>query len=109
VEEGPDGSAILICPSLERTEGRHAHVMNPLASRFIRPEEVSSHVIRHLVQKVKDTLGHDEEVGQAVITVPAHFNPSQRRATVEAATMAGLKKITLLQGESDQEAWKKAD
>ena len=96
VKEGPEGSIELICPRSDKADG--APEVAP--DRIIRPEEVSSHIIRHLLEQVKDTPVHGQDVIQAVITVPAHFNPSQRRATVEAAMMAGLKKVTLLQGQS---------
>ncbi len=42
---------------------------------------------------------HTLQVLDAVVTVPAHFSPVQRRAVVEAARAAGLQRVTLLQGE----------
>ncbi len=38
------------------------------------------------------------QVLDAVVTVPAHFGPRQRRAVSEAARSAGLQRVTLLQG-----------
>ncbi len=50
--------------------------------------EVSAHVLRKLKKAAEDYLG--ESVTQAVITVPAYFNDSQRQATKDAGRIAGL-------------------
>jgi molecular chaperone DnaK len=52
------------------------------------PPEVSAHVLRKLKQAAEDYLG--ESVTDAVITVPAYFNDSQRQATKDAGKIAGL-------------------
>ena len=65
----------------------------------LSPEEVSSHIIKHLVREAKRGLpSSNEEIHEAVITIPAYFTPAQRRATAEAAKLAGLKNVVLLQG-----------
>ncbi|MFQ5650996.1 MAG: Hsp70 family protein [bacterium] len=53
------------------------------------PPEVSSFILRKLKDDAKARLG--EEVEEAVITVPAHFDQAQRKMTEEAAALAGLK------------------
>lgn len=53
-----------------------------------RPEEVSARIIRHMTQSLEDYYG--EPITDAVITVPASFNPAQREATLRAAELAGL-------------------
>lgn len=53
------------------------------------PQEISARVLQKMKQIAEDYLG--EEVKRAVITVPAYFNDSQRQATKDAGTIAGLK------------------
>jgi molecular chaperone DnaK len=52
------------------------------------PPEISAQVLRNLKEIAEDHLGH--EVTDAVITVPAYFNDSQRQATKDAGKIAGL-------------------
>ncbi|WP_057002236.1 molecular chaperone DnaK [Agrilactobacillus composti] len=53
------------------------------------PQEVSAMILQYIKKFSEDYLG--EEVTQAVITVPAYFNDSQRQATKDAGKIAGLK------------------
>lgn len=53
------------------------------------PQEISAFILQHLKGYAEDYLG--EEVTNAVITVPAYFNDSQRQATRDAGVIAGLK------------------
>src|SRR5512146_55988 len=54
----------------------------------IAPQQVSAEVLRKMKRTAEDYLG--EEVTEAVITVPAYFNDSQRQATKDAGRIAGL-------------------
>lgn len=57
----------------------------------MKPEEVSSHIIRRLLDDAEAYLG--EKVTRAVITVPAYFTDEQREATEAAGMIAGLEKV----------------
>ena len=52
------------------------------------PQQVSAEILRKMKKTAEDYLGH--EVTEAVITVPAYFNDSQRQATKDAGRIAGL-------------------
>src|SRR5688500_12758732 len=54
----------------------------------IAPQQVSAEILRKMKKTAEDYLG--ESVSEAVITVPAYFNDSQRQATKEAGRIAGL-------------------
>lgn len=58
------------------------------------PQEVSAHVLRHLKKVAEEAL--NKPVTQAVITVPAYFNDQQRQATRDAAEIAGLECLRIL-------------
>ena len=59
-----------------------------IMGRDYTPPELSAFVLRELKQQAETALG--EEIGIAVITVPAYFNDAQRQATKDAGRIAGL-------------------
>ena len=58
------------------------------------PEEISAQVLRKLINDASTYLGQD--VTQAVITVPAYFNDSQRQATLDAGQIAGIDVLRII-------------
>ncbi len=69
--------------------GQHSDVRFSTRSGDFSPQEISARVLQKLKQAAEDYLGTTVE--SAVITVPAYFNDSQRQATKDAGTIAGLK------------------
>ena len=59
-----------------------------IRGKKVAPQQVSAEVLRKMKKTAEDYLG--EEVTEAVITVPAYFNDSQRQATKDAGRIAGL-------------------
>jgi molecular chaperone DnaK len=60
----------------------------------LAPPQVSAEILRKMKKTAEDHLG--EEVTQAVITVPAYFNDSQRQATKDAGRIAGLEVLRII-------------
>ena len=73
--------------SISRAENGDAWV-SVLDGKKLAPQQVSAEVLRKMKQTAEDYLG--ETVTEAVITVPAYFNDSQRQATKDAGRIAGL-------------------
>ncbi|HEY9848159.1 MAG TPA: molecular chaperone DnaK [Leptolyngbyaceae cyanobacterium] len=66
----------------------------PAQGKQFAPEEISAQVLRKLVDDASKYLG--ETVTQAVITVPAYFNDSQRQATKDAGKIAGVEVLRII-------------
>jgi len=66
----------------------------PSLNKEFSPEEISAQVLRKLVNDASTYLG--QEVTQAVITVPAYFNDSQRQATIDAGKIAGIEVLRII-------------
>ena len=79
VVEGPDGDARI---SIEQT------------GKIFTPQEISAMILGKLKKDAEAYLG--EPVTQAVITVPAYFNDSQRQATKDAGKIAGLEVLRII-------------
>jgi molecular chaperone DnaK len=65
-----------------------------VGDKNIAPPGISAEVLRKMKSTAEDYLGH--EVTQAVITVPAYFNDSQRQATKDAGKIAGLEVLRII-------------
>lgn len=69
-------------------KGDNDTVRVEIDGRFYTPQEISAMVLQKMKKVAEEFLGH--EVTEAVVTVPAYFNDSQRQATKEAGEIAGL-------------------
>lgn len=71
------------------TKGENGDAKVSIKGKEYSPAEVSSMILQKMKQTAEDYLG--EKITEAVITVPAYFNDSQRQATKDAGKIAGLK------------------
>jgi molecular chaperone DnaK len=69
-------------------EGKNGSVAIEVGERKLAPPEISAKILQKLKRAAEKYLG--EDVTEAVITVPAYFNDSQRQATKDAGKIAGL-------------------
>jgi molecular chaperone DnaK len=77
------------CDSDDRVQ-----VHAPNVDKTFTPPEISAMVLQKMKQTAEDYLGH--EVKQAVITIPAYFDDSQRQATKDAGKIAGLDVLRII-------------
>lgn len=86
----------LTIADFKRTMGSDKQVTlgDGASSYQFRPEELSAFVLRSLKADAEQHLG--EEVTEAIISVPAYFNDIQRKATIDAGKLAGLKVESLI-------------
>jgi molecular chaperone DnaK len=76
------------------TEAANGDLMVELGSEKISPPEISAMILEYLKKCAESFFG--EEVREAVITVPAHFNDHQRQATKDSARIAGLEVLRII-------------
>jgi len=76
------------------TKNKSGNVLIEINDKEYIPQEISAIVLQNLKKTAEDYLG--EKVTQAVITVPAYFNDSQRNATKEAGEIAGLEVLRII-------------
>jgi len=84
-EVGPEVGRV----AYKASKGDNDTVRVDIDGRLYTPQEISAMVLQKMKKTAEDFLG--QEVTDAVITVPAYFNDSQRQATKEAGEIAGLK------------------
>ncbi|HEX6512496.1 MAG TPA: molecular chaperone DnaK [Chloroflexota bacterium] len=76
----------------DKNGGVRVHLSN--SGRELSPEEISAMILQKLKADAEKYLG--ERINQAVITVPAYFNDSQRQATKDAGKIAGLEVLRII-------------
>ena len=79
---------------VEESSNGMAVVRIPAAGKTLTPEEISSMILQKLKADAEAYLG--EKITEAVITVPAYFNDSQRQATKDAGRIAGLEVMRII-------------
>lgn len=80
--------------TVKEVEGGKLKIVCPHLKKELTPEEISAAVLKKLANDATRFL--QEEISQAVITVPAYFNDSQRLATKDAGRIAGLEVLRIL-------------
>lgn len=75
-------------------EGSNGSVSVEVDKKVYRPAEISAMILTKMKQTAEEYLG--EEVTDAVVTVPAYFNDSQRQATKDAGKIAGLNVLRII-------------
>jgi len=80
--------------SVEADSQGRVEVKLPNTEEAFSPPEISAIILQKMKQTAEDYLG--QEVDQAVITVPAYFNDSQRQATKDAGKIAGLEVLRII-------------
>jgi molecular chaperone DnaK len=78
----------------EIMEAKNGDAWVRASGKELAPPQISAEVLRKMKKTAEDYLGH--EVTQAVITVPAYFNDSQRQATKDAGQIAGLEVLRII-------------
>jgi len=80
--------------SYDIVEAPNGGVEVRMADKNYKPEEISAMILQKLKQDAEDKLG--EKIIDAIITVPAYFDDSQRKATKDAGTIAGLNVLRII-------------
>lgn len=80
--------------SYEIVPAENDDVRIKIQNHLFSPEEISSFILKEI--KIFCELSLGEEITQAIITVPAHFNDSQRQATKDAGRIAGLEVLRII-------------
>ena len=75
-------------------EGPNDSVRFDIKGKLYAPEEIASAILKRLVEDASKYLG--EKITDAIITVPAYFNDSQRQATKDAGKIAGLNVLRII-------------
>ena len=89
-----EGEINRISYKVKKEQGSQIKIYCPVLKKDFSPEEISASILKKLVNDASKYL--KENITQAIITVPAYFNDSQRLATKDAGTIAGLDVLRIL-------------
>ena len=89
-----EGEISRISYQVRKGDGGNIKIYSPSLKKEFSPEEISASILKKLVIDASKFL--KENITQAIITVPAYFNDSQRLATKDAGTIAGLEVLRIL-------------
>ena len=89
-----EGEINRISYKVKKGDGGKIKIYSPILQKEFSPEELSASILKKLVVDASKFL--KENITQAIITVPAYFNDSQRLATKDAGTIAGLDVLRIL-------------
>jgi chaperone protein DnaK len=93
MKEIPEGSRILPY-KIKEDSNKNVRLICPNLDKEFSPEEISAQILKKLINDASKYLG--ETITQAVITVPAYFNDSQRKATKDAGKIAGIEVLRII-------------
>uniref|UniRef100_A0A1B6FYC6 Uncharacterized protein n=1 Tax=Cuerna arida TaxID=1464854 RepID=A0A1B6FYC6_9HEMI len=79
---------------IEKNSKPHVRVQTAQGQKILSPEEISSMVLTKMKETAEEYLG--KKISNAVITVPAYFNDAQRQATKDAAAIANLNVLRII-------------
>lgn len=80
--------------NIDKDESSHGILKIHTDGKCVTPVEVSAEILKYLKKNAEDYIG--KKVTQAIITVPAHFDDAARSATKDAAKIAGLEVLRIL-------------
>ncbi len=86
--EDPEVQKDMKNASFKIQKGANGGVEVKIGDKWMRPEEVSAMILSKIKTDVEAKIG--EKITEAIITVPAYFNDTQRQATIDAGKIAGL-------------------
>ncbi len=89
-----EGEREIVSYKVAAGDAGDVRVSIPQNGRKYTPQEISAFILQKLKRDAEAYLG--EDVNQAVITVPAYFNDSQRQATKDAGKIAGLEVLRII-------------
>jgi chaperone protein DnaK len=92
--EEVSNEATKVAFKVERDNNSNIKFFSPVVNKQFTPEEILAYILRKLIEDANQILG--ESFTQAVITVPAYFNHSQRQAIKNAGKIAGIEVLRII-------------